>query len=411
MKSLTLAVLSDLHVGRTRAKDLSPTDPSKAVDTEYRARFLKFLAQEKIFADYLVLPGDVSDKAKPDEFALASDLVTAVAKRLKVRRDRIVFVPGNHDADWSAVTNYPDDKSGYRRAQMYAPLRHSRWVFEKIMGRAHSHVLEDPNFAIWDFDDMFCVGYNSCAHDDPGHSVHHGLLSLDALAKLREELKRRDLSGNRLKLFLVHHHPVQYSDPIFNEPDFSIMTNALELQRFLHEHDFDLVIHGHKHKPNFLTLSLNVAAPLPILAAGSFSAQLDTRWSGVVTNQFHLVKIVGREAKHGSVYGHIESWAYTSVHGWIPSAPNHGIRHIEPFGTYTHPSILKERLEQLITTEFQSGGFLELTTLRNRDPELEFIPTELLLSILVKLSSSLGFRVHGKATEDIILLKDDGTHA
>lgn len=411
MKNLTLAVLSDLHVGRTRAKDLSPTDPSKAVDPEYRDRFLKFLTQEKIVADYLILPGDVSDRAQPDEFELASDLVNSVAKRLKVPKDRILFVPGNHDADWSAVTNYPNDKSGYRRAQMYAPLRHARWIFEKIMARAHAHVLEDPHFAIWDLNDLFCVGYNSSAYDDPDQAVHHGLLSLDSLSKLREELKKHDLSGRRLKLFLVHHHPLPYSDPIFNEPDFSIMSNALELQKFLHEHDFDLVIHGHKHKPNFLTLSINVASPIPVLAAGSFSAQLDTRWSGVVTNQFHIVKVLGRDADQEAVYGQVVSWAYTSVHGWTPSAPNHGIRHIEPFGTYTHPAVLKDRLAQILVAEFAASNYIELSTLRTRDANFKFIPTELLLSVLAKLTDPLGFRVHGKATEDIVLLKDDSAHA
>lgn len=406
-----MAVLSDLHVGRTRAKDLSPTDPSKAVDVAYRKRFLDFLTRNGISADFLLLPGDVSDRAQPDEFALASELVIDVAKRLKVRKDKIVFVPGNHDTDWSAVQNYPNDQSGYRKAQMYAPLRHPKWVFEKIMRRAHFHVLEDPHFAIWDFDDLFCVGYNSSAHDDPNKAVHHGLLSLDSLQKLEVELEKYDLSGDRTKLFLVHHHPVQYSDPIFYEPDFSIMTNALELQRFLHKYDFDVVIHGHKHKPHFLTFSLNAASHLPILAAGSFSAQLDTRWSGVVTNQFHTVHISGREATHGTVFGLIRSWAYTSVHGWIPSSANHGIRHVEPFGTYTHPSALRVRLGSLIELEFQSGSFVEWNTLRQRHSELEFLPTELLLSVLSKLSTMMQFRVYGTSPEDLILLKEGAAHA
>ena len=110
-----MAVLSDLHVGPgARAKDLCPAGiDSHAIEDAYKDTFLTFLRKNSIVASYLVLPGDISHFGDPSEVKLASQVISEVAKMLKVKRDHLIFVPGNHgSALTNCVPNTPIDANG-----------------------------------------------------------------------------------------------------------------------------------------------------------------------------------------------------------------------------------------------------------------------------------------------------------
>ena len=125
MKPIKLAVISDIHAGEgARARDLCPTSVktrTSILDDDYQDKFFKFVSDNHLAADYLVLPGDVTHKAHPEEVQLASEFVVAAAKALSIKETNIIFVPGNHDVDWS-VMSLPD-ATGLRRKQRYDPIR------------------------------------------------------------------------------------------------------------------------------------------------------------------------------------------------------------------------------------------------------------------------------------------------
>lgn len=52
--------------------------------------------------DFIVVSGDLSERAQPEEFAALAELVTSeLMRRLTIEeRARIIFVPGNHDVQW-----------------------------------------------------------------------------------------------------------------------------------------------------------------------------------------------------------------------------------------------------------------------------------------------------------------------
>jgi len=406
MKPTKIAVISDLHIGRkARAKDFCPYDEKEARDTDYKGKFLRFIDAHSIRADYLVIPGDISDRGQPDEFKLASALIKEIARGLHVGPKRIVFVPGNHDVDWEE-SSIPDS-SGFRHRMRYAPLRDPGLIFERLVGSKRPHFYEPPHFRIWEFEHLMAVGYNSAWSDDRSVSVHHGLMSNDHVRKLDERLAGLDLSPNRLRLFIVHHHPIQYSDPIADEPDFSAMTNSENLLAVLGKHNFDLLIHGHKHSPRFKTVSFGSGFPLAILCAGSFSARLDTRWSGLVNNQFHLVTVEGRDPSSHCVFGLVESWTYLCGSDWVPSELYNGIRHKELFGTYVQPHMVKETLRPVIEQRLREKGYAEWPKLISGTPGLgylRYLPPNLVMDVLDSLSGELDFLSHGKPPDDLILI-------
>lgn len=419
MTMMTLAVMSDLHVGlAARAKDLCPKPKkheikkrgiyNQKIDSEYRRKFVNFVEQEKITAEYLVLPGDLTNKAIPDEAKLASEFVLQAADALKVAHDKIVFVPGNHDVDWSVLK--PDDDTGIRWQQRYVPVGADQFHFKKLVDKGYGNVFSNPYFSVWTFKDLQVIGYNSASHDKPvdEDGAHHGLADPNHINEIRRYLESCNPSSDCVRIFLAHHHPVNYSDPIAEIPDFSAMTNAENLLSLLHQFRFDLFIHGHKHHPRFHAYSTDASPHLPILCSGSFSVDIDTRWAGIVDNQFHLVTVEGRSGTEKIIKGKVTSWAFKHSRGWIPSEEKtSGIHHIIPFGNYVMPNELYACLKPLAIERFREHDSLRWTHVVSKYPDLEHLPINSAIDAFDRLASELDCTPMYETLKDLILLKKD----
>lgn len=409
MKRLQLAVISDIHVGeRARARDLCPENtPGRKtkLDDKYKEKFLQFLKEENLRADYLILPGDVTHSAQPDEVKIASELIDAVAAALGVKLENIVFVPGNHDVDWEVLKLL--DSTGLRHQQRYDPIRHKNFHFKTIVERGNGSLFEAPHFTVWAYNDLLVVGYNSSHHDKP-KELHHGLINPGHFEEMRKVLATFTPSYDQLRLFLVHHHPLQYSDPTPDPPDVSIMVNAEQLQALLREFNFDILVHGHKHLPRFNTYSLNGSPEVAILCSGSFSVQIDTRWTGTVNNQFHLITVDGRDSEEHLIFGRVDSWSYYYTRGWVPSDATHdGIPPLEPFGTYFRPAKLESLLRPILERGFTIHDFIEWSWVLEQDPALRHVRPEVVVRALDQLATDGNFRRLHDTPEKIILLRNE----
>jgi UDP-2,3-diacylglucosamine pyrophosphatase LpxH len=399
-----VAVISDLHIGHAaRSKDMCPHLESKAVEDGFRLKFVKFVTEKKIKADYLFIPGDISHTSQPNEIELASEIISEIATALGVTTDHIFFVPGNHDVDWQLL-KLPDP-TGMYKSMRYNALKDARWMFDGIHSASTPSFYDLPYFSVWDLSDIVVVGYNSSWHDDPAVAVHHGSFLSDSIARLDELLLSIGSLADKYKIFMVHHHPLPYSDPLADIPEFSIMTNSDMLMTYLQKKKFDFFIHGHKHKPHFKTISTDSSFPLVVLSSGSFSSELDTRWSGSVNNQFHILSINGRDSENKCTYGALESWTYTTASGWGGSQLHNGIRHKVPYGTYVQPNVLKKSLYEIISTLFNENKFVTWSQILKTNPVYEFLPPELIIMTLDEISSELGCTRIGEPPDEIVLLK------
>ena len=50
--------------------------------------------------DYLVISGDLTKRASPQEFEKAREFVSSLIERFGLTSERCILVPGNHDLDW-----------------------------------------------------------------------------------------------------------------------------------------------------------------------------------------------------------------------------------------------------------------------------------------------------------------------
>ena len=402
---MKIAIISDLHIGdQARAKDLSPDDNENALDDKYIDAFLEFIEEKKIKCDYLLIAGDVSNKARTTEFELASNFLSMVADKLQLDINNVIIVPGNHDVDWSVLKE--PDSTGLRNRQKYDPFKYEKFVFSEIISNADKDFTQEPFFSVWKKDNLLVVGFNSSWHDNPEIAIHNGIISEQSIKNLGNYLDSQRIEKNIMKIFLVHHHPVQYSDPIPDRPDFSIMTNSENLLKMLRKFEFDFLIHGHKHVPKFQTRSINSGFPLCILSAGSFSALLETRWSGFVNNQFHLLTIEHRDQDTNVIKGYVENWSFLSGKGWIQSEKHNGIPYRVPFGTHLSINYISNQISKYISDEIKEKKFVKWKEITTFLPELIYLPLESQEELFVKIELEHGVEMYESVGERLFLVKD-----
>jgi UDP-2,3-diacylglucosamine pyrophosphatase LpxH len=407
--------MSDLHIGlAARAKDLCPEPPriprkdrdkyNNKIDDSYRQKFVEFLEREGISAEYLILPGDLTNKSQPREVQLASEFILEVADTLGVPHDKIMFAPGNHDVDWT-VFDAADD-TGVKWGQRYEIMGHNNFHFRKIIDHGEGDVFSPPHFIAWNFDDLLAVSYNSASHDTPiaEGGAHHGFADPEHIEAIRQYLNSVGPPDGRVRLFLVHHHILNFAEPIPESADFSLMTNADNLLNLLHEEGFDLLIHGHKHHPRFEALSTHTYPHLIIFCAGSFSVEIDTQWAGTINNQFHLVSVDGRAGVENRITGKIESWTNNNCRGWIPSEKSSsGIHHFIPFGSYFMPNVLDALIEPFISRWLTTHDHILWKQIIVEFPDLQHLPLDSAIAAFKRMEIRLGRESMHGTLKDLIL--------
>jgi len=340
---LKIAVISDLHVGAVaRSTDLNPHENPRPPSDGFLAAFEAFAKRSGVAADILIVPGDISDQAHPDEYELADSVIKRVADAIGVAHDAVYPVLGNHDLNW-ALVNAVANAANMGRGLRFHPVENSGWLQNRLQSPGGRSQTADPFLGLDETDSLYLVRYNSAEADLPDVRPHRGAIQQNHLESLRELLEANPGRDGQVRVFLTHHHPQIYSDPIPDQPDFSSLVNAEGLLDLLREFRFDLVIHGHKHAPRFISSLQAGRSALSILCAGSFSRLIETSWMGRITNHFHLVNCVGRSAGTGYLKGELFSWAYQPKQ-WIPSNQQwSGISHRLPFGSYpSEPELLAE---------------------------------------------------------------------
>lgn len=182
------------------------------------------------------------------------------------------------------------------------------------------------------------------------------------------------------------------------------MTNARSLLSLLHECDFDLLIHGHKHHPRFDTHSTQTYSHLPILCSGSFSIEINTQWAGTIDNQFHLVTVNGRSGSENCITGKITSWSHNHSRGWIPSEEStSGIHHIIPFGSYVMPHELDARLEPFIKQWLAQHDHILWRQIVEAFPDLEHLPLNSAIAAFKRMEQKIGRQSMYQTLKDLIL--------
>lgn len=325
---MKIAVISDLHCGLgARTDDLCPEgfrvkssgDPN-STSNGFCRKFIDFIKKEKLAADYLLVPGDLTDSAHPMEVQVASNFLQEAQKALHVSNGKLLFVPGNHDVDWDLLDS--KDKTGVKWAHRYMALEADKFVFSQInnKGITDGNLFADSCFNLWEFDNLIVLGYNSSATDtalDKGRKGNIEQAHIDYINQILTQKKYK--TDKRLKVFMIHHHLRDFKLPCLQDRDFSQANNPESMITMLQDHNFNLIVHGHRHYSFFDAQN----SQIPILCAGSFSARINVGWEGFVLNQFHILDVDCPESARIGSSGVVNSWSYT-INGWRKSPCGEG---------------------------------------------------------------------------------------
>jgi GTPase SAR1 family protein len=241
--------------------------------------------------DYLVISGDLTDRAQQSEYEIARTLISGIISEFGLNAERCVIVPGNHDVNWdvdvyawSARRKVSGDKlvpgtfkeqgAGYLMRNDSAYNERFRSfsdnLYHTLVQVAYPLEPEDQclDFFFPDHGIQF-IGMNSCWELDEQFPERASVNSV-ALAKglQRADQVRRSRKGrhepNEVLRIGVWHHPVTGNEKIEKDAFLEQLRQA----------GIRLALHGHVHEDRADVVGyLHPQSQLHVVGAGSFGAR------------------------------------------------------------------------------------------------------------------------------------------
>lgn len=317
---LKIAVISDLHF---IDKASIVGDASKASwlvfsDGKFEGSFwdslLERIEKEKLEADVLVCPGDITTFADPSGLKFAWKKIHELGTKLGVKE--IAVATGNHDVQTrpTSQTNVVRDLNKFN--DVFGNLKALDPPYPLIVTselsseQAHNNRVHyfGADYLIYDNnDDYKLVIFNSCAkHTQSPSDYERGSISPTTLAWLEKSIKQNySAKCKKVGVFICHHHPILHEDKRLGSYDF--MLNGTELIEMLNKYGNWIVIHGHKHHAK---LSLNGAGSkkVAVFSAGTLSSHKDTLGEGF-NNQFYIIEVDRKFFRNG-LRGSVKAWSW-----------------------------------------------------------------------------------------------------
>lgn len=288
-ESLTLLHLSDPQFGPNQPEAEGLTAADRQHDT-LQVRLLQDL--EEITSqdgvprpELVVVTGDLTEHAKPTQFAAFEAFANALMGQLELPRDRLVLVPGNHDVSWSGCKAYFHQCAAEERKP--EPPHWPKWkAYVELLERWYGEdspvvITKERPWSLFVFEELCTVvaGLNSTmaeTHEDGQHYGHVG--------EAQVEWYRRELAPHRrngwLRIAAVHHNVQRNATK-----DDSNLQDASLIEWRLSE-QINLVLHGHTHdgKLGFLR------PEIPVVSTGSTAVIGNARPHGVPC-QYQVVSV------------------------------------------------------------------------------------------------------------------------
>jgi 3',5'-cyclic AMP phosphodiesterase CpdA len=305
--SIKIAIVSDLHCHEVKdQKDqresfLIVGDPQIPIARHPVQSLVKLNDPGRITADVLLCPGDLTNRVSKEGIQNAWFHLLELQRAFRAKL--FLSTLGNHDVDSRgpnpfnlARTFHPDfpRKTQSQQASFWTNGFFCQTFRKTTEFLVLNTVIDHHDFA----------------------SAERGTFDAGRIAELKRffDVRRKlEKPGNppRLKIAMMHHHPVLHSNINYGSND--VLPFGDQLMAVLAENGFQIVIHGHRHEPRISRQ--NVAGKnVIVIAAGSFSAYLK-EMSSTTRNLFHLLEIRS-SVGDGEIEGGLKSWEFNQGSGW-----------------------------------------------------------------------------------------------
>ena len=280
MQNLTLAHISDLHIGPLPRPSLGQLVGKRITgflswrlrraNIHHRAileRLADDLAAQR--PDHVAVTGDLVNIALPEEFRQARDFLGRIGGP-----ERVTVIPGNHDA------------------YVALPWSQSLGLWEAYMTGRHGDVNGDndvrPPRDVRDFPflrrigDVALIGLSTALPTVPFSAAGElGTAQLQALDRLLETLGREGL----FRVVLIHHPP--FAGGTYRRKS---LRDAVPFARVIADRGAELVLHGHMHISSLGRLP-GPAGAVPVIGVPSTSAVAVGKANHKDPSRYHIYRI------------------------------------------------------------------------------------------------------------------------
>lgn len=251
--------ISDLHVSIHETLKKAPLDcnsflTTKPADGEIDNFISEFTNKiKKHFSGhdlYLIISGDIADKAILEEFQSAEKIVNKIISELNIEKENILIVPGDHDVNWD------DCKTAHQNGMRDNDTRNSYEYFDKKF--QHFKSFYDGfyqgkrtfctnksviNHLVFDAEKLLIVGLNSNYKID--YDGGYGFFPID---DLKDELKNLITSFPSFSVMAVFHHNIfaSYENKMTGQWD-NCDSNRLAVFKVFEDLGINTLLYGNEH--------------------------------------------------------------------------------------------------------------------------------------------------------------------
>lgn len=312
---------------------------------------------QHIQGDVLLCLGDLGDCA--DEQGIISAWSSVEEIQIKLGSGVRIGIPGNHDVN-SRGMNGKDPFTYIKTFHESFPTSDST-LNSMFWGQGFCKYIEG---------EVLYLLINSVHDHSSAEKAAESNISSTMLEAIESDL---NVEANvKLKLCLIHHHPIKHSN-IHNYKDGDSVDNGDKLLDLLNSKGFNIVLHGHKHQPRIVDYN-----GLPIFAVGSFSSIANLQGTGLST-MFHVLELMP-----DTKMGIIKSWEYNIKDGWMQSNNRYFPFKIG-FGAIQDIDSLATRINDFMKVDSMPKLY---TALLQEFPELGYMMPDKLVQLEEKLKSS-----------------------
>lgn len=246
----SLLWLSDPHFTKTghHGYSLQDNDPSKK-------SLAKTIQSAYFNNDYniasLLISGDFTWCGNNEEFEFASEFINYLCSVNSLDKSWLSICPGNHDLSFSdgedeseEIIKDNNEKSRIAYSDFYANFFDIKPNESMSSGRK---LLLNNTIPVE------IVLLNSVTLQQTKKTFQgHGFIGAEQLEEVTKEMgfQKNCKPRNVTRICVMHHHlmPVSLSDEAYQDARYSTVLDAERLSRWLTEHEFDFLLHGHMHQ-------------------------------------------------------------------------------------------------------------------------------------------------------------------
>jgi hypothetical protein len=299
-----------------------------------------------LHADIVLCPGDLANRAFQEGVGYGWHKLQELSSALTA--DGVIASPGNHDI---ITRSRIQDRRGGLASLVPSYPSGELFADEEFWRDGYYLHDDDPRYRV--------LNINSCFEfpDFPRRvraprtmrnylrSVERGAINRDRIVRIAARIS--GLPHKPVNIVLLHHHPVENELWRDFQDTYGAMHGGTELIAMLEANSQEnrwMVVHGHKHVPNYTTIGASARSPI-VLCSASLGGALWNPVASRYTNQFHVIEFHLDPAPdlpetRGLV--HTYQWAYGK--GWEAASSQSFLPGVFGFGVTEDPRVLGNRV-------------------------------------------------------------------